>query len=138
MTGTNPPTPDPTIHHPTRLTLTAFLAGCAEAEFAAVRDYCEISDASVSRIVTALEQAGYVHVRKGYLGRRPRPWLSLTSQGRAALDRHLAALQALVATTHRAGTRTGRPEPDPAAHHQRRARTVALRRTRRATKNQKN
>ncbi|MFD7414013.1 transcriptional regulator [Kitasatospora purpeofusca] len=120
MNDTDPPALDATIHHPTRLTMTAFLAGCAEAEFATVRDYCEISDASVSRIVTALEQAGYVHVRKGYLGRRPRTWLSLTPQGRAALDRHLAALQALATTARQAGTRTGQPDPDPdpaAAHH---------------------
>ncbi|MFD7450953.1 transcriptional regulator [Kitasatospora sp. NPDC059827] len=113
MNESNPPALDATIHHPTRLTMTAFLAGCAEAEFATVRDYCAISDASVSRIVTALEQAGYLHVRKGYLGRRPRTWLSLTQEGRAALDRHLAALQALAATARQAGTHTGQPQPDP-------------------------
>lgn len=98
-----PPALDQAIHHPTRLTMMAFLAGCAEAEFAAVREYCHVSDASVSRISTALEEAGYVKVRKGAVGRRPRTWLSLTSAGRTALKRHLAALQAIVDAAQAAG-----------------------------------
>ncbi|GAB2706421.1 transcriptional regulator [Kitasatospora kifunensis] len=94
-----PPQPavDEVIHHPTRLALMGFLSGCHEAEFGAVRDYCRISDASVSRIVAALEAADYVKVRKGYVGKRPRTWLSLTAVGRQALEAHLSALQAIVA-----------------------------------------
>jgi Winged helix DNA-binding domain len=34
-------------------------------------------------------------VRKGYVGKRPRTWLSLTAAGRTAFDRHLAALRAI-------------------------------------------
>jgi DNA-binding MarR family transcriptional regulator len=94
---------DDVIHHPTRLTVMAFLAGCAEAEFAAVRDYSHISDASVSRIATALEAAGYIKVRKGYAGKRPRTWLSLTRTGRQALTRHLTALQTIVDAAQEAG-----------------------------------
>jgi DNA-binding MarR family transcriptional regulator len=97
------PALDEAIHHPTRLTLMGFLAGCAEAEFSAVREYCGVSDASVSRIATALEEAGYVKIRKGYVGRRPRTWLSLTRAGRTALTRHLAALQAIVDAARNAG-----------------------------------
>ncbi|MFE9422917.1 transcriptional regulator [Kitasatospora sp. NPDC006697] len=95
---------DEQIHHPTRLALIGFLSGCHEAEFGAVRDYCGISDASVSRIVSVLEQAGYVTVRKGYLGKRPRTWLAISPAGRTALDAHLAALQALVAGAARAAS----------------------------------
>ncbi|MFF4307374.1 transcriptional regulator [Streptomyces sp. NPDC001601] len=97
------PALDQAIHHPTRLTMMAFLAGCAEAEFAAVREYCHVSDASVSRIATALEEAGYIKIRKGAVGRRPRTWLSLTSVGRMTLKRHLAALQAIVDAAQAAG-----------------------------------
>ncbi|TQF03501.1 MarR family transcriptional regulator [Kitasatospora acidiphila] len=96
------PRVDEVIHHPTRLALVGFLSGCHEAEFGAVRDYCGISDASVSRIVSALEEAGYVKVRKGYVGKRPRTWLALTAAGRTALADHLAALQAIVDSAARA------------------------------------
>lgn len=110
MSHAVPPELDEVIHHPTRLTMMAFLAGCAEAEFAAVREYCQVSDPSVSRIATALEEAGYLKIRKGAVGRRPRTWLSLTAAGRTALKRHLAALQAIVDAAEAAGAQTGRRE----------------------------
>ncbi|HEY6739875.1 MAG TPA: transcriptional regulator [Actinopolymorphaceae bacterium] len=93
---------DEVIHHPTRLTVMAFLSGCLEAEFDAVRDYADISDASVSRIVSALQDAGYVKVRKDHVGKRPRTWLWLTPAGRKALTDHLAALQAMAENARRA------------------------------------
>lgn len=91
------------IHHPTRLGIMAFLSGCLEAEFGAVRDHAQVSDASISRIVSALQDAGYVKVRKGYVGKRPRTWLSLTPDGRTALTEHLAALQAIADSARQAG-----------------------------------
>ncbi|MFJ4585195.1 transcriptional regulator [Streptomyces echinatus] len=103
MNPAEPPALDQVIHHPTRLTMMAFLAGCAEAEFAAVRAYCQVSDASVSRIATALEEAGYLKIRKGAVGRRPRTWLSLTQAGRKALKQHLAALQTIADAAEAAG-----------------------------------
>lgn len=90
------PALDGVIHHPTRLTLVAFLSACDEAEFAAVRDGCRVSDSALSKNASALEAAGYLRVRKGHVGKRPRTWLSLTPAGRQALARHLAALQDLV------------------------------------------
>ncbi|MFI6928307.1 transcriptional regulator [Nonomuraea spiralis] len=98
---------DDVIQHPTRLTVMAFLSGTLEAEFGAVRDYAEISDASVSRIVSALQEAGYVNVRKGYVGKRPRTWLSLTPEGRGALAGHLEALRAIAETARQAASGPG-------------------------------
>ncbi|MFJ8072864.1 transcriptional regulator [Streptomyces sp. NPDC096176] len=94
---------DKEIHHPTRLTVAAFLSGCAEAEFGAVRDYCGVTDSVLSKTVAALEKAGYVSVRKGYLGKRPRTWVALTLNGRQALATHLAALEALAEASRKAG-----------------------------------
>jgi DNA-binding MarR family transcriptional regulator len=75
-----------------KLKLVAFLAGCAEAEFSVVADSCDINASTLSKAATALEEAGYVHIRKGHVGRRPRTWLSLTAKGRTAFDKHLVAL----------------------------------------------
>ena len=47
----------------------------------------------MSKQVSTLESAGYVHVKKGYVGKRPRTWLSLTVNGREAFQRHLDALR---------------------------------------------
>ena len=45
--------------------------------------------------MSQLEQAGYVVVKKGYIGKRPRTWLKLSTAGEAAYTRHLAALRAI-------------------------------------------
>lgn len=87
---------DPVIHAPTRLSIMALLAGATEAEFSTVRDSVGISDSVLSRQASALEAAGYVKIRKGYVGKRPRTWLSLTTVGRDAFDAHVAALQRIV------------------------------------------
>jgi len=81
---------------PVRLSIAAALAKVDEAEFATVRDTIEVSDPVLSKQVGVLETAGYVKAKKGYVGRRPRTWLSLTDEGRAALGRHLTALHALI------------------------------------------
>jgi len=86
---------DEVIHAPVRFSIVASLAAADEAEFSAVRDTVEVSDSVLSRQVSTLEAAGYVKVRKGYMGERPRTWLSLTAAGRAAFDRHRAALRAI-------------------------------------------
>jgi DNA-binding MarR family transcriptional regulator len=86
---------DPVIHAPVRFSIVAALEGVDEAEFGHVRDTIEISDSALSKQATQLEAAGYVKVRKGYVGKRPRTWLSLTPAGRTAYRRHLRALQAI-------------------------------------------
>ncbi len=84
---------DDVIHAPVRFSIVATLAAVDEAEFALVRDEVEVSDSVLSKQVSTLEQAGYVKVRKGYVGKRPRTWLSLTRDGRTAYTGHLAALR---------------------------------------------
>lgn len=84
---------DDVIHAPIRFSIVAALASVDESDFATLRDSIEISDSALSKQVTTLEAAGYVKVRKGYVGKRPRTWLALTSRGRTAYAKHLAALR---------------------------------------------
>jgi DNA-binding MarR family transcriptional regulator len=94
-----------TVHHRTRLGIMAVLREVDRAEFGYLRDTLELTDGNLSRHIRTLEQAGYVEIHKGYHGRRPRTWLSLTPQGTQALAEELAALKALVA-------RLDSPSPD--------------------------
>ncbi|MDA3630249.1 transcriptional regulator [Saccharopolyspora sp. WRP15-2] len=85
---------DPVIHPLPRLSICALLAGGADwVEFKAVRDSTELSDSMLSKHSRALEDAGYLEVRKGAVGRRPRTWFRLTDQGKAAYLGHVAALR---------------------------------------------
>jgi DNA-binding transcriptional ArsR family regulator len=95
---------DPALLEPTRLAILAVLAGAEWAEFAFVRDSVEVSDSTLSKRVSALADGGYVEVRKGYVGKRPRTWLNLSKAGRTALSGHIAALQEIA-------TRAGQADP---------------------------
>jgi len=86
---------DDLLGHPVRFSIVAMLAAASMAEFGFVRDQVEVSDSMLSKQVTALEQAGYVKVRKGFIGRRGRTWLSLTAEGRRTFERHLSALRSI-------------------------------------------
>lgn len=84
---------DDVIHAPVRFSIMATLASSDKCEFSFVRDAVEISDSVLSKQATTLEQAGYISVKKGYVGKRPRTWFSITKQGRAAFEAHLSALR---------------------------------------------
>lgn len=87
---------DEILTAPIRLSIVAALSRADEIEFRVLRDSIEISDSALSKQISQLEEAGYVKVRKGYLGKRPRTWLSITPDGGAALRFHLDALTAIV------------------------------------------
>ena len=88
---------DPVVHFPIRLSMMACLAGVHEAEFGFVAETVEINAPTCSKQVAVLEEAGYISVRKGRVGRQPRTWLALTPAGRAALQRYLDTMQAIAA-----------------------------------------
>ncbi|RDI68435.1 transcriptional regulator [Nocardia pseudobrasiliensis] len=100
------PALDPALHSTTRLMLASYLSGCDSAEFQAVQQYCGLSPSNLSKHATALSELGYVQIDKGYVGKRPRTWLSLTATGRNALHDHVAALQQIAAAAATAGQRT--------------------------------
>jgi DNA-binding MarR family transcriptional regulator len=95
------PPPDPVLATTTRLSIVAFLAGAEEVDFATVRDAVGLTDSNLSKQATALQAAGYIDIRKGHVGRRPRTWLSLMPAGRRAFTAHVAALNAIVASAGR-------------------------------------
>ena len=84
---------DSLIHAPVRFSIMAALAAVDEADFKSLRETIEITDPALSKQLALLEDAGYVKVRKTFIGKRGRTWLSLTSTGRKALERHVAALR---------------------------------------------
>lgn len=94
MTTTHPRARlDELIHQPVRFSLLAGLAQADELEFRFLRDTLEVSDSVLSRQASTLEQAGYIAIRKGHVGKWPRTWLKLTPQGRTAFDNHLKTLR---------------------------------------------
>ena len=87
------------FNSPVRLSIMAALSAVDEIDFAALRDAVEVSDSLLSRQVSSLETDGFVRVTKGYVGKRPRTWVSCTTSGRSAFDAHVSALQNLIHPT---------------------------------------
>ncbi|OXM56158.1 transcriptional regulator [Amycolatopsis thailandensis] len=83
---------DPIFETGPRLALCALLQGADWVEFATARDLTGASDSAVSKHSRTLEDAGYLEIRKGSVGRRPRTWLRLSAAGRVALGGHLTWL----------------------------------------------
>ena len=84
---------DELIHQPVRFSLMAALARAKELEFRFLRDALGVSDSVLSRQASTLEGAGYVRIRKGFVGKRPRTWLSLTERGRKTFEEHVQTLR---------------------------------------------
>jgi DNA-binding MarR family transcriptional regulator len=88
---------DELIHAPTRLSLIGLLAATEWADFKYLRDTVGLSDSALSKQLATLEEAGYVDVRKSFVGKRPRTSVRLSTRGRQAFAGHVAALQEIVA-----------------------------------------
>lgn len=88
---------DEVIHAPTRLAIVALLAATRWADFKFVRDETGLSDSALSKQLSILEAAGYVTIRKSFVGKWPRTSISLSKPGRSAFKGHVNALQQIVA-----------------------------------------
>jgi DNA-binding MarR family transcriptional regulator len=56
-----------------------------------------LSDSALSKQLATLEEAGYIEIRRIFVGKRPRTSARLTPTGRSAFEQHVAALQQMVA-----------------------------------------
>jgi DNA-binding MarR family transcriptional regulator len=84
------------VHQRHRLGILTITAEADRAEFGYLRDALSLTAGNLSRHLSVLEDAGLVHVEKGYKGRRPRTWVRITGRGRSALAAELDVLARLV------------------------------------------
>jgi DNA-binding MarR family transcriptional regulator len=89
---------DETVHQRHRLGILTITAEAKRAEFGYLREALGLTAGNLSRHLGVLEQAGLIQVEKGYAGRRPRTWVSITRSGRVALAAEIRALTELVRT----------------------------------------
>jgi len=94
---------DELIHAPTRLQIVSLLAASQWADFKYIRDELGLSDSALSKQLYILESAGYVEIRKAFVGKRPRTSASLSKAGRHAFGQHVAALQRMLAKSQQDG-----------------------------------
>jgi len=88
---------DRVVHEPARLVILVQLAFVEEADFLYLLRQTGLTKGNLSSHLSRLEDAGYVTIVKGFVGRLPRTRLSLTPSGRAAYDRYRDRLAKLLA-----------------------------------------
>lgn len=87
---------DPVIHGKLRLAAMSLLAGVEQAEFTWLRQKTGSTDGNLGAQMLKLEEAGYVAMEKGFVGRRPQTIYRMTPKGREALSKYVAALKSLL------------------------------------------
>ena len=93
---------DPVIHQSARLRIVAALAALPPTdavEFTALRDLLGLTDGNLGAHLRRLEEVEYITVEKTFVERKPRTFMSLSTKGRQAFKRHVAALEAILKTS---------------------------------------
>jgi len=88
-----------TIHQPVRLQIMAALVTLekgAEVDFTYLRDLLEVSDGNLGAHLRKLEELGYITIKKEFIDRKPRSFISATADGRKVFDEHVAALESIL------------------------------------------
>ncbi|WP_341975121.1 transcriptional regulator [Microbacterium sp. LTA6] len=87
---------DDNFASPIRFSLMASLDEAIELDFGTLADILQVGDSALSKAIAHLHEAGYVIVRKGIVGSRPRTWVRATADGSNAFGGHLQALREIV------------------------------------------
>ncbi len=90
---------DSIIHQPVRLRIMASLCsmdGGSQMEFTHLRELLDVTDGNLGAHLQKLEEADYIRVKKAFVGRKPRTYVSATLRGRAAFEGHVSALKEIL------------------------------------------
>jgi DNA-binding MarR family transcriptional regulator len=86
---------DPLLLSEVRLGVVAALLARPSATFSDLKDLLGLTQGNLSIHLQKLEEAGYVLVKKDFVGRRPRTTCRLSAKGRRALHDHVENLRRL-------------------------------------------
>ena len=87
---------DDVIHGRLRLGVVAYLSTATTASFVELKATVNATDGNLSKQLSRLEEAGYVHIEKTFVGKRPQTLVRLTNTGREAWIAYLTQLEAFI------------------------------------------
>ena len=86
---------DTVVHEPARLSIMAQLYVVESADFLFLMRQTGLTFGNLSSHLSKLEAAGYVIVKKEFLGKKPHTMLRLTEKGRVAFRRYMQSMKQL-------------------------------------------
>jgi DNA-binding MarR family transcriptional regulator len=100
---------DDVVHQRVRLGILAITQQARQVEFGFLRTTLELTAGNLGQHLTVLEKAGLIHIEKGYEGKRPRTWVTLTAAGQTALREEIAHLKQLIQQVEQSETAASGP-----------------------------
>ena len=77
---------DLAVHSPARLKILAFLQVVESADFTFLMNQTGLTRGNLSSHLSKLEEVGYISVKKKFVDKVPRTLISLTDEGRSAIQ----------------------------------------------------
>ena len=65
-------------------------------DFTEMKGLLDVTDCNLASHSTALEKAGYIEIKKEFVGKKPKTSYRVTNSGRQAFSEHLNALEKLL------------------------------------------
>ena len=87
---------DRTVHSPTRLKILVVLAAVESADFTFLARMTKLTRGNLSANLRKLEEVGYVKIEKTFADRVPRTMVTLSDEGRAALESYGKNMRAVM------------------------------------------
>lgn len=94
---------DSVVHGPIRLGILTALRIDGPLDFTTLKKRLDATDGALGLHLSKLEEAGYVAVKKAFVGRRPKTTYRVTPAGRKALADYLDAMRRLIDAVERPG-----------------------------------
>jgi DNA-binding MarR family transcriptional regulator len=85
---------DRVVHEPARLMILMYLYAVEQADFIYLLNATELTWGNLSAHISKLEEAGYVEVEKGFVGKKPHTLVRLSDAGRQAVGTYRRTMQA--------------------------------------------
>jgi DNA-binding MarR family transcriptional regulator len=92
---------DRLVYERVRLGIMSALAVRDDISFSELKSLFDVSDGNLSAHARKLEEAEYLTCTKSFEGRRPKSMYRITAKGRAALNRYLDHVEAVIKATRK-------------------------------------
>ena len=87
---------DPLLHSQLRLAVISILMSVDEADFVYLKEKTEATAGNLSVQIDKLSNAGYIQVKKEFVGKKTRSSCRITEQGREAFEKYVDALRSYI------------------------------------------
>ncbi len=84
---------NPLIHSQLRLSIMTLLLSVEEADFTWLKEQTGATSGNISVQLDKLSEAGYIDVRKEFVGKKTRTSCRITETGRTAMEEYIADLK---------------------------------------------